>query len=99
MTSLDLPGFSSINTNQLNLKLKKIDYIFFCKAGTGIGDLSPLPPATQYQVIFNIFLTFFAFFSTLPSTQTIKVIDLIFFNELALKNWAMNMHFNPIPIL
>ena len=21
-----------------------------------------------------------------------------FFNELALKNWAMNMHFNPLPI-
>ena len=36
---------------------------------------------------FNIYLTFFlAFLSTLPSTQTIKVIDLIFFsNELALK--------------
>ena len=31
-------------------------------------------------------------FSTLPSTQTTKVIDLIFFNELAFKNWAMNMH-------
>ena len=44
---------------------------------------------------YNIFFTFFkAFFSTLPSTQTIKVIDLIFFfNELALKNWPINMHF------
>ena len=46
-----------------------------------------------------IFLSFFwHFFSILPSTQTIKVIDLIFFDELALKNWAMNMHLNP-PIL
>ena len=41
-----------------------------------------------------------AFLLTLPSIQTIKVIDLIFFlNELALKNWAMNMHINSIPIL
>ena len=28
---------------------------------------------------------FHTFFSTLPSTQTIKVIDLFFFNELTLK--------------
>ena len=45
-----------------------------------------------------IFKPFFDFFSTLPSTQAIKVIGLIFFYELALKNWAMNKHFNPIPI-
>ena len=46
------------------------------------------------------FLHFFGIFSTLPRTQTIKVIDLIFFfNELALKNWAINMHINPIAIL
>ena len=37
--------------------------------------------------------------STLPRTQNIKVIGLIFFYELAFKTWAMNMHFNPIPIL
>ena len=49
---------------------------------------------------FFIFLTlFFDIFSNFPSTQTIEVIDLIFFNELTLKNWAMNMHFNSIPIL
>ena len=41
----------------------------------------------------------FVFFSTLPSTQTIKVIDLIFFQWAGLENWALNMHFNPIPIL
>ena len=41
----------------------------------------------------------FCIFLTLPSTQTDKVIDLIFFNELALNNWAMNMHFNPVPII
>ena len=53
----------------------------------------------KQKIFLTFFLLFFAFFSTLPSTQTIKVIDLIFFNELALKNWAMNMHLNPIPIL
>ena len=51
----------------------------------------------------NFFFTFFelflAFFSTLPSAQAIKVIGLIFFNELALKNWALNMNFNPLSIL
>ena len=43
------------------------------------------------------FFSFLNLFATLPSTQTIKVIDLIFFNDLALANWAMQMHFNPIP--
>jgi len=38
----------------------------------------------------------FDIFSALSRTQTIKVISLIFFNELALINWAMNMNFNPI---
>ena len=47
----------------------------------------------------NIFLLIFAFFSTLPSPETIKVIDQIFFNELAIKNWSMNMHFNPVTFL
>ena len=38
--------------------------------------------------------------STLPSTQTVKVIGLsFFFFELAMKNWTMNMHFNPLLIL
>ena len=53
----------------------------------------------QNKIFLTFVLPFFGIFSTLPSTQTIKVIDLIFFNELALKNWAMNMHFNPVPIL
>ena len=44
------------------------------------------------------FLHFFGIFLTLPSTQTIKVIDLIFLMTW-LKNWSMNIHFNPIPIL
>ena len=49
---------------------------------------------------FFIFLTpFLAFFSTLPSTQTIKVIGLIFLSDPQLANWAMHMHFNTIPIL
>ena len=45
------------------------------------------------------FLPFFGLFSTFLSAQTIKINSLIFFNELALKNWSMNMYFNPIPIL
>jgi len=49
----------------------------------------------QKKIFFSPFLTFF---STLPGTQTIKVIDLIFFNELAMINWAMNMHFKPLPL-
>ena len=51
------------------------------------------------KMFFFTFLTFFDIFSTLLSTQTIKVIKIIFFNELALRIWAMHMHFNPIPIL
>ena len=31
--------------------------------------------------------------------MSVKVISLIFFNEVALKNWSMNIHFKPIPIL
>ena len=42
------------------------------------------------------FMIIFDIFSALSRTQTIKVISLIFFNELALINWAMNMNFNPI---
>jgi len=30
--------------------------------------------------------------------MSVKVISLIFFNEVALKNWSMNIHFKPIPI-
>ena len=41
----------------------------------------------------NFFFTVFGFFSTLPNTQTINVIDLFFSNELPLKNWAMITHF------
>ena len=52
---------------------------------------------TKKLFFFSFLNLFLAFFSTLPSTQTIKVIDLIFFNDLALANWAMQMHFNPIP--
>ena len=47
----------------------------------------------------NFFDPFIGIFSPLPSTQIIKVICLIFFYELALKNWAMKMHFNSKPIL
>ena len=53
--------------------------------------------------VLNFFLhfsdPFLAFFSTLTSTQTIKVIGLIFLSEPPLANWAMHMHFNTIPIL
>ena len=46
------------------------------------------------KYFFIFFTPFYAFFSTLPSTQTMRVIALIFFFELqAMKNWAMNMHF------
>ena len=38
---------------------------------------------------------FFAFLSTLPSTQTIKVIDLTFFNKLALKKLGYEHAFKP----
>ena len=49
---------------------------------------------------FFIFLPFLWIFSTLPSTQTIKLFrSNFFFFELPMKNWAMNMHLNPIPIL
>ena len=51
------------------------------------------------KMFFFTFLTFFDIFSTLLSTQTIKVIKIIFFNELAFRIWAMHMHFNLIPIL
>ena len=47
-----------------------------------------------------IFLPFLGIFSILPSTQTIEVIGLIFFLfELAMKIWAIEMHFNSIRIL
>ena len=53
----------------------------------------------QKQIFFfHLYDTFLAFFSTLLSTRTIKVIGLIFFNELTLVHWAMLMHFNLIPI-
>ena len=48
---------------------------------------------------FHFFTLFRHFFQPYSSTQTIKVIGLIFFYELALKNLAMYMHFNPIAIL
>ena len=54
---------------------------------------------TKQKYILHFLELFLTFFLTLPSTQTIKVIDLIFFNELALKNWAMNMHYTPLTIL
>ena len=53
-----------------------------------------------FKFFFFIFLTlFWLFFLTLTSTQTIKVIGLIFLSEPPLANWAMHMHFNTIPIL
>ena len=51
---------------------------------------------TKQKYILHLFDSFLAFFSTLPSTQTI---DYRSNYELALKNWAMNMNFNHIPIL
>jgi len=51
----------------------------------------------QKRIFFTFLELFLHFFSTLHSVKTIKVY--FFFNELALKNWAMNMHFNPIHIL
>ena len=51
---------------------------------------------TKY-IIYIFFSIFWYFFQPFPSTQTFQVIGLIFFfNELALKNWAINMHFNPM---
>ena len=47
----------------------------------------------------NYNFTIFGIFSTFLSVQTIKINSLIFFNKQALKNWSMNMYFNPIPIL
>ena len=48
---------------------------------------------------FSLLGPFLGISSTLPSTQTIKVIGRILFYELAMKNWAIKMHFNPIPVL
>ena len=53
----------------------------------------------QKKYLFHFFDPFLGIYSTLPSTQTIKVIGLIFFFELATKNFAINMHFNTIAIL
>ena len=53
----------------------------------------------QKNYFFHFSEPFLAFFSTLPSTQTIKVIGLIFLSDPQLANWAMHMHFNTIPIL
>ena len=47
----------------------------------------------------NSFYLFLGIFLTLPTTQTIKVIGLFLFFELALKKWAMIMYFNPMTIL
>ena len=49
-------------------------------------------------IFFYPFLHYFQS-SRAPKVSTPKVIGQIFFNELALKNWALNEHFNPIPIL
>ena len=48
---------------------------------------------------FYIFDHFFGIISNLPGTQTLKVISLLFFNKLALHNWAMKMDFNPVSII
>ena len=45
--------------------------------------------------IFYIFFLFWHFLSTLPSTQTIKVIDLIFFSMRGLENLGYNHAFQP----
>ena len=51
--------------------------------------------------LLHFFYPFLHYFqsSRAPKVSTSKVIGQIFFNELALKNWALNIHFNPIPIL
>lgn len=55
------------------------------------------------KILYIFFFTLFsAFFSTLPSTQTIKVIILIFFPigwPWKIGLWTLNMHFNPMTIL
>ena len=46
---------------------------------------------TKTKKSLHFFDLFCHFFLSLPSNQTIKVIDLFYFNELALKNWALNI--------
>ena len=38
-------------------------------------------------------------FSDLPTTQTNKDYDPLFFNKLAMTNWAPNIHYNPVSLL
>ena len=38
-------------------------------------------------------------FSDLPTTQTNKDYDPLFFNKLAMTNWATNIHYNPVSLL
>ena len=54
---------------------------------------------TKHKYFLLYFHPIFSILSTLSNAQYLKVIGLIFFlNKLALKNRAINMHFNPVPI-
>ena len=54
----------------------------------------------NFEIGFKQNNIFYIFLATLPSTQNIKIIYLIFFcDELALKIWEMKMHFNLLLIL
>ena len=54
----------------------------------------------EQKIFFTFFTLFLAFFSSLPRRSNYYSYRSNFiFDELALKIWAMNMHFNPIPIL
>ena len=44
-------------------------------------------------------ILFFGIFFNLALRPNYESYRSNFFNKLALKNWAMNMHFNPMPIL
>ena len=84
-------------------KKTKIAHNFFVTKAADLKTICLKSPWKMHEetcvTVWDLFKTkkyFFSFFSTLH----IKVISLIFFfYELALKHWAMIMHFNPIPIL
>ena len=51
------------------------------------------------KIFFPFLILLIGIFFNPPQHPNYKIFQAIFFNELVLKNWAMNMHFNPIPIL
>ena len=59
-------------------------------------------------LLLHIFLLFFLFFlmlknkylpTYLAQQYKLNILQIFCIHELALKNWAMSMHFDPIPIL